>query len=54
MPTWVRLKKPTDRREALVPSTGGERTPAIVDIYPTIAEHMRFELPADVAAQLEG
>jgi predicted AlkP superfamily pyrophosphatase or phosphodiesterase len=31
-----------------------ERTPAIVDIYPTIVEHMRFELPAEVATQLEG
>lgn len=31
-----------------------ERTPAIVDINPTIEEHLRFELPADFAAQLEG
>ncbi len=27
---------------------------AIVDIYPSIVEHMRFDLPDDVAAQLEG
>ena len=31
-----------------------ERSAAIVDIYPTIAEHMRFDMPEEVAAQLEG
>ena len=31
-----------------------ERDAAIVDIYPTIVEHMRFDLPDGVAAQLEG
>ena len=31
-----------------------ERDAAIVDIYPTIVEHMRFDLPDEVAAQLEG
>ena len=31
-----------------------ERSAAIVDIYPTIAEHMRFNMPEEVAAQLEG
>lgn len=30
------------------------RQASIVDIYPSIAEHMRFELPVQVAAQLEG
>lgn len=30
------------------------RQASIVDIYPSIAEHMRFELPAEVTAQLEG
>jgi predicted AlkP superfamily pyrophosphatase or phosphodiesterase len=31
-----------------------ERDAAIVDIYPTIVEHMRFDMPDEVAAQLEG
>jgi len=31
-----------------------ERSAAIVDIYPTIVEHMRFELPGEIAAKLEG
>ena len=31
-----------------------ERSAAIVDIYPTIVEHMRFDVPDEVAAQLEG
>ena len=31
-----------------------ERSAAIVDIYPTITEHMRFDMPEEVAAQLEG
>lgn len=31
-----------------------ERDAAIVDIYPTIVEHMRFDMPDKVAAQLEG
>jgi predicted AlkP superfamily pyrophosphatase or phosphodiesterase len=31
-----------------------ERSAAIVDIYPTIAEHMRFDMPEEAAAQLEG
>ena len=31
-----------------------ERSAAIVDIYPTIVEHMRFDMPEEVAAQLEG
>ena len=31
-----------------------ERSAAIVDIYPTIAAHMRFDVPEEVAAQLEG
>ena len=31
-----------------------ERDAAIVDIYPTIVAHMRFDLPDEVAAQLEG
>jgi len=31
-----------------------ERAAAIVDIYPSIVEHMRFQLPDEVAAQLEG
>ena len=31
-----------------------ERKAAIVDIYPTIVAHMRFDLPDEVAAQLEG
>jgi predicted AlkP superfamily pyrophosphatase or phosphodiesterase len=31
-----------------------ERSAAIVDIYPTIAEHMRFDMPEEVAVQLEG
>lgn len=34
--------------------SSGERNAAIVDIYPTIAEHMHFEVPDEVAAQLEG
>jgi len=34
--------------------SSAERDAAIVDIYPTIVEHMRFDLPDDVAAQLEG
>ena len=25
-----------------------------MDIYPTIVEHMRFDMPEEVAAQLEG
>lgn len=31
-----------------------ERSAAIVDIYPTIVEHMRFDMPEEVAAQLDG
>ena len=31
-----------------------ERGAAIVDIYPTIVAHMRFDVPDEVAAQLEG
>ena len=31
-----------------------ERRAAIVDIYPTIVEHMRFDMPEEVAAQLDG
>ena len=31
-----------------------ERSAAIVDIYPTIVEHMRFDIPEEVAAQLDG
>ncbi len=31
-----------------------ERSAAIVDIYPTIGEHMRFDMPEEVAAQLDG
>ena len=31
-----------------------ERSAAIVDIYPTIIEHMRFDMPEEVAAQLDG
>ena len=31
-----------------------ERDAAIVDIYPTIVAHMRFDVPDEVAAQLEG
>jgi len=34
--------------------SSAERDAAIVDIYPTIVEHMRFDVPDDVAAQLEG
>jgi len=44
---WIASNSPR-----MVPSH--ERTPSIVDIYPTIVEHMRFELPAKVAEQLEG
>lgn len=44
---WIASNSPR-----MVPSH--ERTPSIVDIYPTIVEHMRFELPAEVAEQLEG
>ena len=31
-----------------------ERSAAIVDIYPTIVEHMRFDMPEEVASQLDG
>ena len=31
-----------------------DRSAAIVDIYPTIVEHMHFDMPEEVAAQLEG
>ena len=31
-----------------------KRSAAIVDIYPTIVEHMRFDMPEEVAAQLDG
>ena len=31
-----------------------ERDAAIVDIYPTIVAHMRFDVPDEVASQLEG
>ena len=34
--------------------SSAERGAAIVDIYPTIVAHMRFDVPDDVAAQLEG
>ena len=34
--------------------SSAERDAAIVDIYPTIVEHMRFDVPDEVAAQLEG
>lgn len=34
--------------------SSAERGAAIVDIYPTIVEHMRFDVPDEVAAQLEG
>ena len=34
--------------------SSAERGAAIVDIYPTIVAHMRFDVPDEVAAQLEG
>ena len=34
--------------------SSAERSAAIVDIYPTIVEHMRFDMPEEVAAQLDG
>lgn len=45
---WIASNSPR-----IIPQPQGKKA-AIVDIFPTIVEHMRFNLPNKIAAQLEG